>query len=779
MRRRKSSWIKKSALFPPAYEAQPLSKPSVPFVPPVDSESSDGTGGEVDKGLIRTSQQKKLIVLVMLRHPERHNLVLHGKRRDNGKWAVPGGHIDAGEQPVEAAFREFQEECGVQLMTAEYFGCYEVPHKNLELYLFEGSGPQPNVWEIVTPNLDPDSEFCAFQYIDPRTTDFELHAGADSNVVNVALNASEGIGREAYGNSLLDLTTERQATSRVASRVGDVMSFYSQLADPRRVAILVQRHNDNTGKKEWALVSKGKDHKVLKWFGAQKPSEERVKKEEQRIQYFKHKNGFEDQIPGGLADESSPSDFDQGQLEKGIKVEKEHTDDPSLAEEIAMDHLFEDPKYYDKLEKVEAQNLAPDLALNKRTVDSQGDAYKDENFWEDRDLKLGAKPYDSNGRSPADDMVEDSQEVQIVQNATMEEATMDPSLGIGLKQHNDRADVDLQYSRTIHTPIILLLIALILGSCATLSPIQDSAPAPALLGVFTLETQACGSAGVGTTACIVPFGSTVTQGEIKVRIPRTNTTNLASMFEAVSVECNYDQTFSGLPGTWVSIPLPQITGSQPFMKSCAVYITLIPRWDGQDKFTFPVGSFRGRVLILALDHEAATLHSGFPFPEVGFARVTRRTISNTDSTQGQGVEIDVSPSKVGQVVINGCGYSNVSIPYQNANPVVSIPQVNQTCTIFGTVQRIDQVEDQSFAIGVEAQSDRFLKLAPPLLQASYIESDPAVSAMDFGALGVLTGGKHQIPKPKPEGPIDIRQITTGGRYTWSRVQNGVIVWTLQ
>lgn len=42
------------------------------------------------------------------------------------------------------------------------------------------------------------------------------------------------------------------------------------------------------------------------------------------------------------------------QLNKGIKVEMEHTDDKGKAKEIAMDHLFEDPKYYDKLQKIEA-----------------------------------------------------------------------------------------------------------------------------------------------------------------------------------------------------------------------------------------------------------------------------------------------------------------------------------------------------------------------------------------------------------------------------------------
>jgi len=41
------------------------------------------------------------------------------------------------------------------------------------------------------------------------------------------------------------------------------------------------------------------------------------------------------------------------QLSMGIQVELEHTDDPSMAAEIAKDHLTEDPDYYTKLKKIE------------------------------------------------------------------------------------------------------------------------------------------------------------------------------------------------------------------------------------------------------------------------------------------------------------------------------------------------------------------------------------------------------------------------------------------
>jgi hypothetical protein len=42
----------------------------------------------------------------------------------------------------------------------------------------------------------------------------------------------------------------------------------------------------------------------------------------------------------------------KSQLTKGIKVEMEHTKDRDVAKEIAMDHLFEDPNYYNKLSKI-------------------------------------------------------------------------------------------------------------------------------------------------------------------------------------------------------------------------------------------------------------------------------------------------------------------------------------------------------------------------------------------------------------------------------------------
>jgi hypothetical protein len=58
-------------------------------------------------------------------------------------------------------------------------------------------------------------------------------------------------------------------------------------------------------------------------------------------------------VPGGLASGKSDSEFDPAQMEKGTKVELEHTGDTEKARDIAKDHLVENPKYYDYLEKME------------------------------------------------------------------------------------------------------------------------------------------------------------------------------------------------------------------------------------------------------------------------------------------------------------------------------------------------------------------------------------------------------------------------------------------
>lgn len=83
----------------------------------------------------------------------------------------------------------------------------------------------------------------------------------------------------------------------------------------------------------------------------------------------------EDEIQGGLADEKEPNQFDAQQILKGMEVEMEHTNDPKIALEIAMDHLQEIPDYYDHLDQMEKEasseeDGSDDFSEDDRSADS-------------------------------------------------------------------------------------------------------------------------------------------------------------------------------------------------------------------------------------------------------------------------------------------------------------------------------------------------------------------------------------------------------------------------
>ena len=83
-----------------------------------------------------------------------------------------------------------------------------------------------------------------------------------------------------------------------------------------------------------------------------------------------------EKIPGGLAKGMTIEDLANHHkvdidaikkaLAKGIKTELEHTTSKEIAKEIAMDHVYEDLKYYDKLKKLEEEKKQPALGKPKR-----------------------------------------------------------------------------------------------------------------------------------------------------------------------------------------------------------------------------------------------------------------------------------------------------------------------------------------------------------------------------------------------------------------------------
>ena len=110
----------------------------------------------------------------------------------------------------------------------------------------------------------------------------------------------------------------------------------------------------------------------------------------------------EDLIPGGLGDKLEGSMEDQhkqlakmhgvsvedinAQVKKGTKVEMEHTDSEEIAHEIAMEHVYEDPEYYTKLDGADLEE-----AKKKRKKKKAGTESSKESSLRDWFKRKGAK----------------------------------------------------------------------------------------------------------------------------------------------------------------------------------------------------------------------------------------------------------------------------------------------------------------------------------------------------------------------------------------------------
>ena len=82
---------------------------------------------------------------VVLRHGCRILLV---QSRRSHRWQLPGGGIESGESPVEAALREVEEETGLRARLASLSGVYRRKDRSLA-FVFGAKAVSP--WELAGP----------------------------------------------------------------------------------------------------------------------------------------------------------------------------------------------------------------------------------------------------------------------------------------------------------------------------------------------------------------------------------------------------------------------------------------------------------------------------------------------------------------------------------------------------------------------------------------------------------------------------------------------------
>jgi 8-oxo-dGTP pyrophosphatase MutT (NUDIX family) len=116
------------------------------------------------------------ITVIAIRHPSEPSLFLHGLRKDNHKWSLPGGHAKPGETPHESASRELEEETGIKGVKLDKI--HNTKYGNLDVHLFSTD----HIPDQLDTSKDPDAEFVTFKYLDP-TEHENLHVPKHKNIL--------------------------------------------------------------------------------------------------------------------------------------------------------------------------------------------------------------------------------------------------------------------------------------------------------------------------------------------------------------------------------------------------------------------------------------------------------------------------------------------------------------------------------------------------------------------------------------------------------------------
>lgn len=332
--------------------------------------------------------------------------------------------------------------------------------------------------------------------------------------------------------------------------------------------------------------------------------------------------------------------------------------------------------------------------------------------------------------------------------------------------------------------IWLVLLALIIFGCTTFVPVKDSAPTPMDQGVRTLEVEACGHRGVGTVGCVFKQGTDLGNSSITIHVPYTNNLGEASTIQLTSITCGIDRTVAKVAGTAWSIPLKELMGVNTLDDSCEVRIVVVPKWQEQNHLTVPAYPLTGRILLIKSDNPPTPIHlypSDHPFPSMGFVRVSTRV--DRILKRVSAIVVDTQGSSNGKVLFGGCNDALKPVVYTEKNPVIDLPTFASGCVIVGKVIRLDAATDLSFVIAVDVRGPEYLNLREPVISKDRIEFDPNVVIISISGKDqepeMYFGSVFDLSRKHKKGVWDVKQWTLGGRFSWTRISGGKVLWILE
>lgn len=167
--------------------------------------------------------------------------ILMGKRRDNGRWTLPGGHCEL-DSPLNAAKRELFEESGLYIDRdcLEFLGKERVKaptgqHYLIHAYLYRATGGK------TTSKFDPDEEVQRWEWIDisdglPEKILSNLHS--PKNTVLSALGLQKSYMKRFYEEIMDEFYIQEKKTAKAEIFILDLLK-----AKPHKY-IRKYRHNN-------------------------------------------------------------------------------------------------------------------------------------------------------------------------------------------------------------------------------------------------------------------------------------------------------------------------------------------------------------------------------------------------------------------------------------------------------------------------------------------------------------------------------------------------------